>query len=85
MPQVGAFPGLSPGSGTVALAGGASDLDGWVKEVKVDWGDGSAPTTWLQDQACVNGDGGRPFDSGSSSGWRACSSSTATPARAPTR
>lgn len=46
--------------GEVALSGAAIDLDGWVRSVSVDWGDGSPAAAASPAAPCQSGENGWP-------------------------
>jgi hypothetical protein len=50
------------GGTDVRVEATGTDNDGWISELRIDWGDGSTPTTIIRNEACAPGPGGWPMN-----------------------
>ena len=52
------------GGTDVRVEASGTDEDGWISELRIDWGDGSTPTSITRNEACAPGPSGWPMDPG---------------------
>ena len=52
------------GGTDVRVEANGTDDDGWISELRIDWGDNSTPTTITRNEACAPGPSGWPMNAG---------------------